>query len=134
MAVSATVIFCDDIRFEMSGKMLLVGVYPEDLVPSVMPQTLVLSFWVRLKGVSAGTHNLRFAVGANGTDQVEAGLPLVVQEGKELSHLTLVGLPVELKDYGSIHLTLSGFPGGEAVRAELPVVQARAPEGEAVAS
>lgn len=122
MAVSGTVLFCDDIRFEMSGKLLFVGVYPEDLVPGILPQTLALSIWARLQGVTSGTHDLRFSVGTNGVTQVDASMPMVVPEGKDSANVSLVGLPIELKDYGSIFVTLSGFPDGSKVHAELPVV------------
>lgn len=122
MAVLGTVLFCDDIRFETSGKMLFIGVYPEDLVPGILPQTLSLSIWARLQGVDSGTHELKFSVGANGATQVDASMPMVVPEGKTSANVSLVGLPIELKDYGSIFITLSGFPDGSKVHAELPVV------------
>lgn len=122
MAVLGTVLFCDDIRFEMNGKMMFIGVYPEDLVPGILPQTLALSIWARLQGVASGTHELRFSVGTNGVVQVDASMPMIVQEGKDSTNVSLVGLPIELKDFGSIFITLSGFPDGSKVHAELPVV------------
>ncbi len=49
MPVTATVLFCDDIRFEMSGKMLFVGVYLDDLVPVVLHLVIQLAIWVRVQ-------------------------------------------------------------------------------------
>jgi len=123
MPVTATVLFCDDIRFEMSGKMLFIGVYLDDLVPVVLPLVIPLAIWVRVQGLSPGSHELRFAVGANGVPQLDGGMTVVVTEGRHASHLTLVGLSVELKDCGHIFLTLTGFPDGQTVHAELPVLK-----------
>lgn len=123
MPISAQFICCDDIRYEANGKMMFIGVYPEDLVPNVLPQLLTLSFWIRLQGVAAGTHALHFAVGSNEAVSLEADLTMVVEPGKELSYLTLVGLPVQLTDYGQIFLRVTGFPDGSSVVYHLPVVQ-----------
>jgi hypothetical protein len=125
MPINACLVFCDDIRFESNGKLIFVGVYPEDLVPASLPQRLTLSIWARLLGVPAGTHGLHFAFGVNGTNQIEADFSLVVNEGNQAAHLTLVGLPVELTDFGRISLTINGFPDGETVSAELPVVSSK---------
>ena len=121
MAISASVIFCDDIRVEMNGKLMFIGVYPGDLVPGALPQTMSLSIWVRLRGVTPGAHTVRFAVGANDATQTEAEVPLVVQTGKE-ANISIIGLPVELKDYGHISFSLSGLPGGETLHEKLPIV------------
>lgn len=131
MPISATFIFCDDIRIENNGKLIFVGVYPEDLVPGILPQRLSLSLWARLFGVPVGQHNLHFAVGVNGTNQMEADFSLVVNEGNQAAHLTLVGLPVDLTDFGQVTLTVTGFPDGETVRAELPVVPPKVPVTQA---
>jgi hypothetical protein len=127
MSVSASFIFCDDIRIENNGKLIFVGVYPEDLVPGVLPQRLALSVWARLFGVPVGQHGLHFAVGVNGKIQMEADFSLVVNEGNLAAHITLVGLPLELTDFGHIALEVTGFPDDEAIRAELPVVPPRLP-------
>ena len=123
MPVTATVLFCDDIRFEVGGKMLFAGVYLDDLVPAVLPLVIPLAIWVRVQGLSPGNHELRFAVGANGVPQLDGGMTVVVTEGRHASHLMLVKLSVELKDYGHIFLTLTGFPDGQTVHAELPVLK-----------
>lgn len=42
------VIFCDEVRLEFNGKHFLIGVYPADLVPALMPATLSLALWIRV--------------------------------------------------------------------------------------
>lgn len=123
MAISASVIFCDDIRVEGNGKLILIGLYPADLVPGFLPQMMTLSIWVRLRGLAPGAHNARFTLGVNGVTQTEAEVALVAPESKE-ANLSIIGLPIELKDYGRITFSLAGFPGGETVHEELPIVPA----------
>lgn len=41
-----SVIFCDDIRREDNGKLIFIGVYPEDIYPHKFPANLRLSLWV----------------------------------------------------------------------------------------
>lgn len=122
MAISAAVTFCDDIRIENTGKLLLVGVYPDNLVPGALPQLLTLSVWVRLKGVPPGDHNLHFTFGANDEKSIEGDVALKVEQGKETAQLYLVGLPVELKKHGNIFFALTGLPNGEEVHERLPIV------------
>jgi hypothetical protein len=124
MPITSSVVFCDDLRFEINGKMFLIGVYAEDLVPVGLPLTISLSAWVRITGVPPGVQQLSFAMGVNDEPQVQGAMTAVVQEGKESAHLNLIGLPVHLTKYGRIFLTLSGFSDGSSVHAELPVVPA----------
>jgi hypothetical protein len=39
-------LFCDDIRLEASGKQILIGVYPGDIVLQSFPATIAISSWV----------------------------------------------------------------------------------------
>jgi hypothetical protein len=122
MAISASVIFCDDIRVEANGKPILIGVYPTNLVPGALPQAMSLSIWVRLRGVAPGAHMVHFTIGANGVTQFEGQAPLVVQESAPDAYLSLIALPVQLNDYGRITFSLSGLPEDETLHDELLVV------------
>jgi hypothetical protein len=51
-------LFCDDVRTEESGKHILVGVYPGDLVPRRLPITVRLAVWIRLfRDMPVGNHS-----------------------------------------------------------------------------
>jgi hypothetical protein len=52
------VFFCDDIRQEVTGKHLLVGVYSGDLIPASVPSTFPLCVLVRVQGIK-GHHRFR---------------------------------------------------------------------------
>ncbi|KKB81043.1 hypothetical protein VW35_02425 [Devosia soli] len=53
-----TVVFCDDIRQETSGKNILIGVYSGDLLPAVVPGSFPLSVYIKVQGLS-GHHRFR---------------------------------------------------------------------------
>lgn len=56
-----SVIVCDDIRQEISGKKILIGVYSEDVIVQSLPTTLTLCFWIQVfrKNSYAGNAKIR---------------------------------------------------------------------------
>lgn len=60
MAIRVTSVFCDDIRQENNGKLILIGVYPVDLVPGAIPSTFPLAILVRAEGALKGEHRFVF--------------------------------------------------------------------------
>ena len=129
MTVSGFVAFCDDIRFENSGKAIIIGLYTEDLVPSHLPQVIPLSFWVRLTGVPAGETKLTMKIGANDKIQHTADLTLAVHHPERPTNLYFVGPHISLDQPGKIFLELSGFPDGSRFKETLIVHSP--PEGAA---
>ncbi|MFB2549985.1 hypothetical protein [Ensifer soli] len=89
--VTATVIFCDDVRTEDNGKLLLIGVYSANVEFFVSPAQTHLTTWVRFYGITAGEHTVALSgyyhVGSNkqylGTSKfsfevMDGALPLAV--------------------------------------------------------
>lgn len=120
--VSADVVFCDDIRQEVTGKFLLIGVYASDLVPGVIPSTFPMGMFVRLHGLPPGTHQFRLTVafveGATVFEQEGAAdintpdLPMV---------LIFSGFPVHVERHGILQVRLK-VAGCDVVAGQLKVV------------
>lgn len=55
-SIHADVIFCDDIRQENTGKFIFIGVYPGDLIPSVLPAAFPMAVFLRVHGMPEGKH------------------------------------------------------------------------------
>lgn len=108
MAVTFDAIFCDDLRQEVNGKLIAVGIYPDDLVPSILPQTVPISVWGRIQGLEPGQHELHVSIGANGANKSEFSISLQVQEGQRTAHIYVVGFPIEISAPGCIFFTLTG--------------------------
>jgi len=62
MSEFEAVVICDDVRREMNGKDLLIGVYAGDIVTPIIPFQLVLSFWLEWHPPSLGRRDLYFRV------------------------------------------------------------------------
>lgn len=69
------VIFCDDIRPEVSGKQTLVGVYPNGMMyGGLFPGSIRVATWVRVSGLTAGPHKLHFVVRPPGSVLDDMGM------------------------------------------------------------
>lgn len=114
--VSAAIAFCDDIRFESSGKAIIIGVYAESLIPSTLPQSIPLSFWIRIAGMSAGRAELNLSFGVDGVLQHNAQITVDVQDPEQPVNLYLVGVPISFERPGRIFVEISGFQSGQVIR------------------
>ncbi len=61
--VKAEVLFCDDIRIEQSGKHILIGVYPSDLVVPQIPFVLPVALWIRVHEMDAVINDAMIEIG-----------------------------------------------------------------------
>lgn len=55
--VSGKIVICDMIRHEANGKIMLIGVYPEDVVitPNI-PGSVTVAAWVQVRGLDKGAY------------------------------------------------------------------------------
>ncbi len=44
----ANAIICDEVRTENTGKQIMIGVYPENIMVSEFPVSLLLGMWSQL--------------------------------------------------------------------------------------
>lgn len=121
MNVSGFVAFCDDIRFENTGKAILIGLYVEDLIPTHLPQVVPMSFWVRLNGLPVGETAVTMKIGSNDKVQHKADLTMAVHHPERPTNLYFVGPQISLDQPGEIFLELSGFPDGSHFKETLIV-------------
>lgn len=121
MSIFGFATFCDDIRFENNGKGLIIGFYPDDIIPGFLPQTLSMSFWVRLSGMPAGKTELTMNIGMNDRMQQNTVVTLEVHDANRPANLYLIGVPVTLEETGHIFLEITGLPNGETFKDTLLV-------------
>lgn len=118
MPHDVTTVFCDDIRQEISGKHILVGVYGSDLVPSNLPADITLSFWVRIRGLSEGKHRFKIRVDAPTGSVTNADVEAIMSDVDVPMVMALGGFPVRISEYGDIAvwLQIDDFAESEAGR------------------
>jgi hypothetical protein len=105
-------IVCDDVRREISGKDILIGVYQGAILVPRFPVNLLLSLWVPLQCNKPGSYPLQFrVVGPHEVQYVSGVIPTIFQT-KESGSVTVAGAPVPIQLAGEIDFQLLE-PGGE---------------------
>jgi hypothetical protein len=128
MTASYTAIFCDDIREETNGKLLLIGVYSADLIPGAIPARFPLSLMVKAHGLT-GKHKFEVTITSPGNIQVKMGGDIDVPSEVRAFPLIFAGFPIDLQAYGDITADLT-LDDGDPVRiATLAVTKASTASG-----
>jgi hypothetical protein len=62
------VVFCEDIRREITEKLFFIGVYTGDIVMQTFPGSIQLAVWTEIRNLTAGQHliELRFGIEKKG--------------------------------------------------------------------
>lgn len=56
------VLVCDDVRRELSGKDILIGVYSGSIAFPILPAKMNVAFWITLRAPAPGTFTLSLRV------------------------------------------------------------------------
>lgn len=122
-----SVIFCDDIRREDNGKVILIGVYGSDLVPGAVPSSFAISLWFRIANLSTGNHDFRFRiVGPDGKAEFGIDGQTTIMPDAQPALFAFSGLPVQVAGYGDIIAYISFDSGDDIEIGRLPVRQSQA--------
>lgn len=111
MTASINIVFCEDIRQEHSFKIFLIGVYPDDLVPSFLPQVIHFSIWVKISNIQDGQYVLTSDIGFDSEVQHSIESPVKVEANQQLANLYLLDIPIHVMNPGEIFCRVKGVPG-----------------------
>ncbi|MFN3623681.1 MAG: hypothetical protein ACK4TP_06410 [Hyphomicrobium sp.] len=99
-----SVVLCDDIRQEKSGKFILIGAYLGTMLVSSLPARLKLSWWILATPAKKGKETIRVRLMSDGSGPIFTGeLELSVGSLEEIA-IVLPPIPVELKKEGAFML------------------------------
>lgn len=79
-------IVCDSVRKEDNGKLLIIGVYPADILVATFPQIVQLMFWVQFSTDQEGEIGIEFRVKKN-REIISNGSGKVVVMGRRQSSI-----------------------------------------------
>src|SRR3954452_21717641 len=84
-----TAVVAEDVRREISGKDILIGVYGGDIMVPGYPATMTLALWFEMEIDTAGAFEAQFEVSATGNP------PLFLQFGAEATEVgtSAIGWP-----------------------------------------
>ncbi|MSU89263.1 hypothetical protein GE300_06470 [Rhodobacteraceae bacterium 2CG4] len=106
LQISATTVFCDDIRREDTGKAILIGVYVEDMIPSTLPSRFSLSIWTKFFGISSGNHPFKVEIDFPGGHKFEWPGEVDISDPNVPTSLFAAGIPAVVKEAGLIKAQL----------------------------
>lgn len=111
-----TAVMCDDIRQETNGKLILIGVYTNDVLVLQYPVNLELAFWLMLKFENVGEYKLKLMLCSNDDVVIaEVGVTASVRDAsKEVSFIT-PRFPAVFMSDADIYLKVQTDDGVESV-------------------
>jgi hypothetical protein len=95
---------CDDIRQEVNGKYILIGVYSGNLGLPVFPAPIALGFWVLARPSHVGDYDVQLRVLGPDGKEVSRGQMNVRVHAVEDTALVIPPLPILLAKPGGISL------------------------------
>jgi hypothetical protein len=105
-------IFCDDIRREVSGKQILIGVYTGDIVIPSFPATIAIAGWIafaRADRIAAEIPIEFRIIDSKGQSLGYGSAILGLIEAGHDGAITLPALPVMIQNPGTITLQLKQY-------------------------
>lgn len=97
-------IACDDIRQEISGKHILIGVYSGNLGLPFFPSQIALGFWMLAKPSVKGNYHVQFRVQApDRTEAIIGNMAVQVGEKEDIA-LVIPPVPIPIVSPGDITL------------------------------
>jgi hypothetical protein len=126
--ITADVLFCDDIRQEVTGKFIFIGVYSGDLIPQSIPSNFGLAMFLRVHGLSNGKHSFHVVVTyPDGSifleqkDEIETGAP-----GTPMA-LIFGGMQTQIKEPGNLEAKIK-IAGREILAGRLRILPPAPPQ------
>jgi len=116
------IIFCDDVRQEITGKQTLVGVYTGDMMVPTFPIDIGIAAWARVYGLKKGERKFTARISHGEFDNKVDGISMLENEDRPLV-MAFQGIPLSIISEGTIRFEIS-FDGSDvSVVGELPVVK-----------
>lgn len=98
----SSVIICDDVRKELNGKDILIGVYSGTINVPAYPTVFHAAFWIEIEPQGVGTIPCHFRIDMpSGNPPVEFGADLEVSE-LGTAVFVIGGVPLRLEQDGEI--------------------------------
>lgn len=127
----STVIICDDVRKEISGKDILIGVYSGAVNVPAYPTTFPAAFWIEIEPDGTGSIHCEFTIATpSGNPPMKVGFDLdVVEAGTAV--FVMGGVPLTLERDGDIVISAKIGNDDEAVVKRKPVKRVPLPASPA---
>jgi hypothetical protein len=115
-----SVTFCEDIRTEKSEKLLVIGVFVDEMLVNQFPASIRLALWIRIFDTPAAAAAVRIVVTAPGGYRAETEA-IVVARNRPQNHVLLPAMPMPIGEAGEIVVQVEDNHGDIVGTDRLPV-------------
>lgn len=106
-----SILFCDDVRKEVTGKYIIIGVYTADVTVNQYPVDFLLSLWVELEFEELGSYEIDMRIiSPSGNPPVEVNFTANINHGR-ISSVAIRALPIRLERDGEIEVVVKNSSG-----------------------
>jgi hypothetical protein len=119
------VIVCDDVRREITGKDILIGVYGREIFTPSFPLSVALTLWIRYTRNVTGPFSADFRVVGEGGNAITPPLKMTLGADDTSSYASAVfqGIPLQFQAPGKISFQWKIGEGDWTDLAELIAIQ-----------
>ena len=108
-----TVVFCDDIRQEVGGKVTLVGAYTPELNASKIPVTIPVAVWVVLSPDKMGDFKFNLKIEDPDKNQILKGEIAGTFSASAITSLAIPQMPVIVSKTGTYKFSIKEDGGSK---------------------
>lgn len=98
------VLVCDDVRREITGKDIIIGVYGRDITIPSLPAQFLLALYVRVRFFERNkTYRFEFRVLGNTGQHLTPAVATTITSDENLSAtVALTGIPIHIQSFGNV--------------------------------
>ena len=100
------VIICEDVRTELNGKQILIGVFSSDIIAN-NKGALNIAVWAEYTPRATGSDSVHFRYLVNNKQVAGVRLNISVQEANKIVGIATPTLPVQINDVGFLVIEMS---------------------------
>lgn len=122
------VLVCDDIRREINGKLILIGIYSDSIVVGAFPAALKLRYYVEYLLKEGAQAEVHFRISANGISPIASiDASIEVEGAATVAALDLPPTTITFKEATTLELSFSLDGETWAVISSKRVIQGEVP-------
>ena len=96
------VIICDDVRREHTGKHIIIGVYPDNILVPEFPATVMLCIWAQFLPDEIGEKSIEIRITQNKKELARGGGKIVIRDVDQSITGAISGLVMTIDDKGPL--------------------------------
>jgi hypothetical protein len=126
----ATAIVCEDVRIEKSGKHIIIGVYPSDIIIQETPAQIPVLLWLQIDDVGSNDKSFDFRISISGKNIVKGKFIVSTRGVKNRATIPLGPFPLTINEEGDLKFDVHFSEGGRWRNAITMPVKIRPPTAQ----